>query len=169
MKSSTLLPVAAAFLRLSLVPASADDCSPVKAAMITAANTPHTASVTREKNGKPVTNKIIQTSDNKYIEIEGKWRSFGPRLSEGGSVEDKLKTAKLTCAKIGPEQVGGQPATLYTAHMENDDIVSDNRIWLRSDGLPLRVDQTTEDQSYSTVFDYEHAEAPAVSTPVRAR
>ena len=67
------------------------------------------------------------------------------------------------------EQVGRQAATLYTAHVENEDIVTDDKIWLGSNGLPLKVDKLVEGASYSTIYDYEHAEAPANATPMRPK
>jgi hypothetical protein len=163
------LAVIAAAVTLLMTPAFADDCLPVSTAMIGAATTPHTSIVTRVKNGKPVTDKMIQTKDDKFIQMNGEWRSMGIAPDDTAAIEAALKKAKMTCRKMGVEQVGGQAATLYTAHLENEDSVSDNKIWLGSNGLPLKVDNLVEGESNSAIFDYEHAEAPANAAPMRAK
>jgi hypothetical protein len=158
-----------AAVALFIAPAFADDCSPVSAAMVAAERTPHTSIVTRVKNGKPMTGRMIQTKDDKFIQIDGKWRSMGISPGDASSIEAELKKAKMTCHKVGVEQVDGQVTTVYKAHVENEDTVSDDKLWLGSNGLPLKVETMVEGQSYSTIFDYEHAEAPADATPMRPR
>jgi hypothetical protein len=150
-------------------PAFADDCSPISAAMIATAKTPHTATLTRVKDGKPVTGKIIQTKDDKFVEVDGKWHSMGDPPGDTSSIEAALKKAKITCRKLGTEQVEGQTTTVYTAHVENEGTVSDDKLWLGSNGLPVKVENLVEGRSYSTTFDYAHADAPADATPMRPK
>jgi hypothetical protein len=165
LKSLTII----AGVTILTTPAFADDCSPVGAAMIAAAKTPHTATITRFKNGKPVTGKMIQTKDDKFVEIDGKWRSMGDPPGDTSSIEAALKKAKVSCRKVGTEQVEGQATTVYTAHVENEGTVSDDKLWLGSNGLPVKVENLVEGQSYSTTFDYAHADAPADATPMRPK
>jgi hypothetical protein len=161
--------IIAAAVMLLTSPAFADDCSPLSAAMIASAKTPHTSIITRVKDGKPTTDRMIQTRDDKFIQMDGKWRSMGVSPSDTNSIEAELKKAKMTCHKVGMEPVEGQVATAYTVHVENEGSVSDNKVWIGSNGLPLKVENVVEGRSYSTILDYEHADAPADATPMRPK
>lgn len=146
-------------------PALADDCGPVFDAMIKAAKTPHTATVTRTEDGKPVTSKMVQTNDRKYIEVNGQWRWIEMPADLDQELEAMRKNTKMTCQKLGSEEVNGQPTTVYTAHVENEGSVSDNELWLGAGGLPLKVRNTVEGKSFSSILDYKHVQAPANATP----
>ncbi len=152
---------------LLATPALADDCGPVFDAMAKAAKTPHAATVTRMEDGKPVTSRMIQTRDRKYIEIHGQWRWMEMPADIDQEIEAMRKNTKMTCQKLGSEEVNGHATTVYSAHVENEGSVSDNELWLGSDGLPVKVRNTVDGKSFSSVLDYNHVEAPAGATQLR--
>ncbi|RAI54665.1 hypothetical protein [Roseicella frigidaeris] len=143
------------------MPAHADDCAPVKAAMLGALRTPHTAIITRQKDGKPSEIRMIQTRDSRYFEIRGQWRSVPLDADDLAEMEKGLDEAKIACRRLGAEQLEGKAVTVYAAHVEKEDSVSDNTLWIGSNGLPLRVETVLEGQTHSTLLDYGHADPPA--------
>lgn len=148
-------------------PALASDCGPVFDAMMKAAKTPHTATITRMENGKAVSSRMVQTNDRKYIEVNGEWRWIPMPANLDQQLKEMRENAKMTCQKLGSEEVNGQPTTVYTAHVENEGSASDNELWLGPDGLPVKVANKVKDKSFSSVLDYKHVQAPASATPLR--
>lgn len=143
--ASGIVPVlAVASLACCLVsPVRADDCAPVKAAMLQTVRTPHTLTLDRIKDGKPVTNHMIQTKTGKYIEVNGKWRSLPFSEDDFREMEKALNESTLTCTRVGRDSIDGKTATAYTVHMENADTDSDAKLWIGEDGLPLKTETST--------------------------
>lgn len=150
-------------------PAYADDCSPVKQAMLAAANTPHTSTITRVEDGKTVTRRMIQTKDQRYVETKGQWRSMPVAPEDQAEREKSLDAAKLTCSRLGSETVNGVAATVYAVHIVNEDVTSDGKIWLGDRGLPLKVENASEGRNFTTTLDFDHADAPPDAQPLSAR
>jgi hypothetical protein len=133
---------------------------------MTAARTPHTSTMTRIMNGKPVTSHMIQTKDVRYFDIDGKWRSMPYSPDDVREVEEKLNNVTLTCTQVGSDSLDGKTVTVYSAHFKNDDVEADVKVWLSTDGLPLRVDNKSEAGSYSSTNDFSHAKPPADFAPI---
>jgi hypothetical protein len=150
-------------------PARADDCAPIKAAMLQAVRTPHTVTISRIKDGKPVTNQMIQTKDAKYIEVKGKWRTLPFSADDFRQMEKSLDESTLACVRVGRESVDGKAATAYTVHLKNEDVESDSKLWLGTDGLPLRSETSHDGEASSSTYDFTHADAPADATPLGRR
>lgn len=166
MRPALALPLMA-LAGLLATPAHADDCGPVFDAMAKAAKTPHTATITRLENGKPVTSKMIQTKDRKYIEVNGEWRWMAMPADLDHELEAMRENTKMTCQKLGSEEVNGQATTVYTAHVENEGSASDNELWLGANGLPVKIANTVEGKSFSSILDYKEVQAPADALPLR--
>jgi hypothetical protein len=158
--------IAAALAAWAIAPARADDCSAVKNAMLAAARTPHTTTITRVVDGKPVTARMVQTKDTRYFEIRGAWRSMPFSADEVRDMEESLNGSQLTCARVGADRLAGKSVMVYTAHIKNEDTEGDAKLWLGSDGLPLQVDNVHDGQRVSSSLDYTHADAPAGATPL---
>ena len=149
-------------LGLVSVPAFADDCADITAAMITTARTPYKTMISRTgPDGKPVTSQMIQTATAQYIQQNGKWVTM-PLSTQKiiDHISQMEKSAKMECQKLGAEPVNGQPATVYTMHVESEGNVSDNKLWISSQHLPLRSEIVTGDQKFISVYDYNNVQAP---------
>lgn len=59
-------------------------------------------------------------------------------------MEKGLGEAKIACQRLGTEQLEGKAVTVYAAHVEKEDSVSDNELWIGSNGLPLPVETVLE-------------------------
>jgi hypothetical protein len=147
-------------------PGRADDCASVKAAMLEAVRTPHTITINRTKNGKPVTNRMVQTKDAKYIELNGKWRSLPYSAEDLREMEKSLNESTLTCARVGSDSVDGKIATVYTVHVKNEDAESDSKVWLGADARPLKSESNLDGEVSSSIYDFSHADAPADAMPI---
>jgi hypothetical protein len=150
-------------------PARADDCSAVKAAMLATVKKPHTITINRIKDGKPVTNHMVQTKDAKYVEVNGKWRTLPVTMDDFQEMEKSFNETTFTCKQVGRDSVDGQTATIYTSHYNNEDTEGDAKLWIASDGLPLKSESSHDGQMTSSSYDFAHADAPADSTPMGKR
>lgn len=151
------------------IPAFADDCGQLFDAVAKTARTPHTATITRMENGKAVTSRMVQTKDRKYIEVNGEWRWMPIPADLEQQLKEMRENTKITCKKLGSEEIDGQPTTVYTTHVVDLDQVSDNELWLRADGLPVKITSTTEGKTFTSILDYKHAQPPANATPLQRR
>ncbi len=151
---------------LGAPPALADGCTAVKAAMLAAAQKPHTSIIAGERNGKLVTSRMIQTQDHRYIERDAKWYSMPFTASEFAEMKARLEASKVSCTRIGSEAVDGSSATVYTVHVVNENDTSDHRIWIGADGLPLKTETKAGGGRYTSVLDFAHAAAPADAVPM---
>lgn len=165
-KSWVLLGVAI----LGVCPASAfaAECTVVFASMMATAKTPYKSTINRPgKDGKPEIIHLIQTPTDKYVEMDGKWVSF-PVSSEEmiEKLNDLLKEAKITCHLEGSSSVNGQPASIYTVHTEAGGNVSDNKIWISPENLPLKSETKIGDSEYISTYDYNDVQSPIDATPM---
>jgi hypothetical protein len=149
--------------------ARADDCAPVKAAMLATVEKPHTITINRFKDGKPVTNRMIQTKDAKYVEVKGKWHTLPISADDLHEMEKSFNETAFTCRQLGRDSVDGNSATVYMSHYKNEDTEGDAKLWIGSDGLPLKTESTIEGHVDTASYDFAHADAPADSTPMGRR
>ena len=154
-----------------LAAARADDGAPVKAAMLGAAKMPHTAVITRSKDGKatktPAETRVIQTQDHKYFEIRGQWRWIPIEADDLAEMQKDFDEAKITCRRLGAKQLEGKPVTVYVAHVEKEGSISDNTLWIGADGLPLKVENVVEGQTHASRLDCDHADPLPVGAVAR--
>ena len=158
-------------LVVSAAPAWADDCTQPMAAMMVSAKTPYSETIVSPGlGGKMVTSHMVQTATIKYVERNGSWTSLpvsSPDLVH--TLNDMLKTAKITCKRTGTEQVNGQPTTVYTVHMENQGVVTDSTLWISAQNRQLKSDTTVDGKHFGATFDYDHVQPPAGAKPVGQR
>jgi hypothetical protein len=157
-------------LGLSAAPAFADDCAAVTASMMATAKTPYKSTISRAgKDGKPLISHMVQTPTAKYVETDGKWVTM-PISSQDmiDQLGEMLKTVKMTCRLDGSQSVNGQPASIYLVHTENDGTVSDNKIWISAQNLPLKSEINVDGRQYVSTYDYSDVQPPAGAPPVEA-
>ena len=139
--------------------------------MMVSAKTPYSETIVSPgPGGKMVTSHMVQTATLKYVERNGKWASLP--VSSRDLVEtlnDTLKTGKITCQRTGTEQVNGQSTTVYTVHIEYKGVVTDGRTWISAQNRQLKSDLTVNGKHFSSTFDYDHVQPPAGAKPIGQR
>jgi hypothetical protein len=75
--------IALAFTVLT-APTLADECAPVKGAMLNSGHTPHTVILTRtDGQGKKTVTRQVQTVDNEYMQTaDGKWYAMNIAIKD---------------------------------------------------------------------------------------
>ena len=156
---------------VSAVPAWADDCTQPTAAMMVSAKTPYSETILSPgPGGKMVTSHVIQTATTKYVERNGSWTSLPVSSSDlVDTLNDMLKTAKITCKRTGAEQVNGQQTTVYSVHMESQGVVTDGTLWISAQNRQLKSDTTVAGKHFTATFDFDHVQPPAGARPVGRR
>lgn len=149
----------------SIVPAFAEDCGPVKAAMMVGAQTPVTTTVTKtDARGTKSVSQIVQTATLKYVQARnGKWYALKISFKD---LMDNFKTTKLACQRAGTDTVNGEPATIYKIHSENDGSANDFRLWISAKNLALKSESHVEGATAVSTYDYVHVQAPANAIPM---
>jgi hypothetical protein len=144
--------------------ARADDCAAVTAAAIARAQVPNAGTTTIAYPGQPAeTRATIVTGGIAYLQVKGVWQSKPFALqAEIDRITRSGKEAKRNCSKVGAETVDGEPATIYAAHTENQDMADDTRLWVSDrSGLPLKSEIRFKDgATVLAAFRYDHIEAP---------
>lgn len=118
--------------------------------------------------GKMTTNEMITVNGDRYIMLKGKWTKSRMTVASTKEQEaENIKDAKvLSCKRIGDDVVGGEAATVYTEHSENDDTKSDGKIWVsKSRGLILKeeivLDSGEAEKQHITLrYEYGNVKAP---------
>ncbi len=152
-------------------PVWADDCTQPIAALMVTAKTPYSETiVSAGPDGKMVTSHMVQTPTSKYVERVGGW-TLMPISSADlvDTLNDMLKTAKMTCKRTGTDQVNGQPTAVYTVHVENGDVVTDGTLWISAQNRQLKSDMTVNGKHFSATFDYDNVQPPAGAKPLGQR
>ena len=161
----------AAIVVVLAAPAWADDCAQPTAAMMVSAKTPYSETIVFPgPGGKIVTSHIVQTATIKYVERNGKWTSLPVSSADlVGTLNDLLKTAKMTCRRTGTDRVDGQQTTVYTVRMENEGVVTDSTLWISAQNRQLKSETTVGGKHYTSTLDYDHVHPPAGAKPVGQR
>jgi outer membrane lipoprotein-sorting protein len=144
--------------------ASADDCGTAWNAMRTGIQKHYTSTITiTHKDGKPQTSHVVMMGDKMYVEVRGAWHTVPMSSTEMlADMDQKRKTTKAVCHRVGDETVGGQPATIYAVHSENEGHVSDNKIWVsKALGLPIKSESHMGDMVVVSTNDYSNVRVPA--------
>jgi hypothetical protein len=163
--------IAAAAWGAWAIPACADDCAPVVAAMTASAKTPSSSTITEtDARGNQTVSHAVHTETTHYVESNGKWLSMALSSQEVlDRMTEMLKTVKMTCQLAGAETVNGQATKVYIVHTGNEGTVSDNKIWVSLQNLQLKSENNVEGTKYSSVVDYSNVQPPAESTPMGKR
>jgi hypothetical protein len=119
-------------------------------------------------NGKKVTGEMITVNGERYLLMNGKWMKSRMTVADTRAQEEEnIKNAKvLSCKRTGDDTVGGEAATVYTEHTENEDTKSDGRIWIsKSRGVILKeeIDLDSGDpikEHISLRYEYGNVKAP---------
>jgi hypothetical protein len=124
------------------------------------------------RNNKPENTETIYTGGLKgaiYVMVKGKWSRS--KLTPEDMVKQKdesVRTGKNSCRYLRDESVNGEPAAVYTTHIETEGAKVDVTAWVsKSKGLPLR-EETDMDvgggargkSHRSTRFDYSNVHPP---------
>jgi outer membrane lipoprotein-sorting protein len=153
-----------AALAVSAGARAADPCDLIFNAMVAQVKVPFAVeAVQTPKNGpaQKMENRIV--GGKSYFFVQGQWHSepASPDQMIADLTEEK-KSARQTCAAAGDEAVNGKPATVYTAHVDNQGEASDNKIWVAKDtGLPLKTEARMQEGTITQTFRYDGVEAPA--------
>jgi hypothetical protein len=119
-------------------------------------------------NGKKVTGEMITVNGERYLLMNGKWMKSRMTVADTRAQEEEnIKNAKvLSCKRTGDDTVGGEAATVYTEHTENEDTKSDGKIWIsKSRGVILKeeIDLDSGDpikEHISLRYEYGNVKAP---------
>jgi hypothetical protein len=119
-------------------------------------------------DGKKPTGEMITVNGDRYVLINGKWtKSRMTVAATKEQEEENIKNAKvLSCKRAGDDTVGGEVATVYIEHTENEDTKSDGKIWVsKSRGVILKeeIDLDSGDsgkQHVSLRYEYGNVKAP---------
>jgi hypothetical protein len=158
-----LFGTAALAAALLAAPAYADDCAAPIAAMRLAPTRSYTATSISTVGGHPSTSQIVLVNGQLYLQIGGVWHlSHMSAQQMLATINDNLKTSKMTCTRGGSETVNGQSATIYMVHNVNHGFTSDNRVWISSAGLPVKteVNLGASGGKIVSTYDYSHAAVP---------
>jgi hypothetical protein len=152
-------------------PVWADDCTQPTAALMVTAKTPYSETIVSPgPDGEMVTSHMVQTATGKYVERNGNWTSMPVSSADlVDTLNDMLKTAKMTCKRTGTEEVNGQPTTVYTVHVENGGAVTDSTLWISAQNRQLKSEMAVNGRHFTATFDYEHVQPPAEAKPLGQR
>lgn len=145
-------------------PTLADDCAPVKSAMLNSGHTPHSVTLTRiDGQGQKSVTRQVQTVDNKYVQTaDGKWYAMNIAIKD---LDDDL-SGVLTCRRSGSDSVSGEVTVVYEVHMNLDGQVSDQKLWVSSKSRVLKSEGTIGSAHYTTEYDFAHVTPPANAMPM---
>jgi hypothetical protein len=154
-------------LTVLTAPARADDCAPVKSALLNSGHTPHSVILTRtDGQGKKTVTRQVQTVDNKYVQTaDGKWYAMNIAIKD---LNDDL-SGVLNCRCSGSDSVSGEVTAVYDVHMNLEGQVSDQKMWVSSKNMVLKSEGTIEGAHYTTEYDFAHVTPPANVLPMGAK
>ncbi|HEY1707987.1 MAG TPA: hypothetical protein VGG10_06965 [Rhizomicrobium sp.] len=144
--------------------AHADDCADLMTGTLGGAAMPVSVTMTMQApGGKPETSRSVFTGTQLYVQVGGQWRSMPMTAKDMiDQVHESDRGAKKICHRIGSDTVHGQAATVYTAHVEHQGSIDDNKVWIAN--LPKRVlksdTQIAGGQHIMAEYDYDHVQPP---------
>ena len=114
------------------------------------------------------TGEMITVNGDRYVMVNGKWsKSRMTVAATKAQEEENIKTAKvISCKRIGDEIVGGDAATIYSEHSENEDTKSDGKVWVsKTRGVLLKneiqLDSGDATKQHITIrYEYGNVKAP---------
>jgi hypothetical protein len=170
MRRFTILALAAGVLAVGR--ANAAGCPPIEAAAIKQATTPyHMIMDSAEEGGRH--SEMIQTATTTYTLVKGQWVAIPYDAQE--RVKDMKESAeeqKISCQKVGHDDVDGQQTDHYTAQSRTDAGSFSGDVWVSSStGLIVKQHMVhAEDGKKATTdirYDYTNVAVPAEFKPLR--
>lgn len=146
--------------------ADTSSCKPVFDAMNKTLDTPNHSYM--DGIGGAQKGEMITINGDRYVMMNGKWsKSRMTVAATKAQEEENIKTAKvITCKRIGDEIVGGDAATVYSEHSENEDTKSDGKVWVsKTRGVLLKneieLDTGEATKQHVTIrYEYGNVKAP---------
>ena len=149
-------------------PTMADDCtSALRASM----QKPVTTLTSRkDAQGNLIETRVVQLPEVQYVQTtDGQWHSVATSLKDRlDTASADLKTAKITCQRIGAGTVHGTAAVVYLMHEDQGGDITDSKVWIAAN-LLVRSDLTLAGAHYTTVYDYSHVSAPTHAKSLASR
>jgi hypothetical protein len=144
-----------------------DPCKAVLDAKLAQARAPaYAVTFTHAQPGQPTKpGESRRLNGVSYYLVNGAWVSKAQTADElVQELKDVSKDAKMNCKTTGDEAVGGQPATLYDAKIDNDGSTSESQMWIsKTTGLPLKSHTQIDDgQVLDQTYTYDGVTAPPV-------
>jgi hypothetical protein len=141
-------------------------CKPVFDAMNKTLDTPNHSYM--DGIGGEGKGEMITINGDRYVMMNGKWsKSRMTVAATKAQEEENIKTAKvISCKRIGDEIVGGDAATIYSEHSENEDTKSDGKVWVsKTRGVLLKneieLDSGEATKQHVTIrYEYANVKAP---------
>lgn len=148
---------------------AADSCQPVFDAMSKVLMTPShvfsTEGAGTRAAAKPQSESIY-FGGAIYVKLNGKWiRSKMTAQQMLEQEKENREHGKATCRYLREEVVGGEPAAVYSAHSENEDVKSDGQVWISKNGLPLQEELDIDigdpgKMHHSIRYEYSNVQVP---------
>lgn len=118
--------------------------------------------------GKKMGGEMITVNGERYLLMNGKWLKSRMTIADTRAQEEEnIKNAKvLSCKQTGVDTVGGEAATVYTEHTENEDTKSDGKIWIsKNRGVILKEEIELDSgdpikEHISLRYEYGNVKAP---------
>jgi hypothetical protein len=147
-------------------------CQPLIAAERKVIITPHHVYMTEgsaRPGDKGRTIETITAGGVSYVQTGGTWRRSPWTVQQAlAQIDTNLTTTTAySCTHVGDESVAGTPATVYTAHAENEGVKTDTRAWVaKGSGLILRTEEDMDvggggKRHMSIRYEYTNVQAPA--------
>ncbi|GEM_PF-3936955 len=153
---------------MAVGPAFANDCDAVASASLKQTGVPYRSEMTITTPGQPPQKaQAVYMVTRLYTQMDGKWNAVPVSAQEmSQQIETSIKNGGVSCRKIGPDQVGGEAATIYATHGVQQGNTVDTKTWIsNSRNLPLRsvanIVNGPNSQTIDMTISYDHVSAPA--------
>lgn len=137
-------------------------CDTIIASMVKQAGKPFSSTLTMKSPFGQRVMKSVNTGTKLYLNIQGGWQvvTFDAK-QQAAAIRKNAAAVKQTCRKLPDDKVNGEPANVFTAHVDNKGALSENKIWIsKASGLPLKTEISFKGQTMSTLHDYKHVQPP---------
>jgi hypothetical protein len=145
---------------------SGDPCAVVNKATDSVNTVDHSTAITTVvAGGAPQSGEARLVGGKSYVQVAGKWHVSPTSAADTAAMLAEVrKSAKQTCQAVGEESLDGVPTAVFTAHVENDGSVSDNKMWVaKGTGLPVKTVSTVEGRTVITQINrYDGVSAPQI-------
>ena len=150
------------------VPAAADDCEAIVSASLKQASVPYRGDMTITQTGQqPTKAQTVYMVNKLYTQVNGQWTVTPMNQQQlAQQINDSMKKGNISCKKIGQDSVGGEAATVYTAHNVQQGATVDTKSWISNGrNLPLKSESHIRvgsgGQTIQMTLNYTNVSAPA--------
>jgi hypothetical protein len=101
----------------------------------------------QHNGGKTSSSEMIYVNNMSYVHLSGQWH-VNPIMS--AQMRQELRQTKeadpnFVCRQVRDESVNGEPATLFTVHHHDENLTTDQQVWIsKTRGLPLKQEVDTD-------------------------